>query len=287
MNDKPSKAIAQSPQMSSPSFTLQRLNKETQKKELAAEAAKTRCRICFKETAPVPRCFGHGGGGGGSNDGDGAENSSDERAAQDDGTLLSHSKQSIAETNGRMGLYEARQTDDTQTTSSNEKSFDPEVIAELITKELLLIQNDRESKALSIELQCAPSSLTLKEQRQLKKYMNAIIKEFNEFKKENKLSDDCLKISKDDQGNIISIRITMPTLALHDAFIQRLANNLVPTPSPKPQLKDDVKNEQHPSLKPLSMEPKLTKQKEIEKDKVDENEKQLSQTFSPFKLIPW
>jgi hypothetical protein len=35
------------------------------KKEQSAESMKTRCKICFKETSPNPKCFGHGGGGGG------------------------------------------------------------------------------------------------------------------------------------------------------------------------------------------------------------------------------
>ena len=47
----------------------------------------------------------------------------------------------------------------------------------------------------------------------------------------------------------------MPTLCLYDAFIQRLANNLVPIPSPKAQKK--MKSEERTlAPNPLSMEPK-------------------------------
>jgi hypothetical protein len=53
MNLKKRQSIAE-PQTSSTALTLQQLNKKKEKKEAAAEAAKSRCRICFKETAPTP-----------------------------------------------------------------------------------------------------------------------------------------------------------------------------------------------------------------------------------------
>lgn len=55
----------------------------------------------------------------------------------------------------------------------------------------------------------------------------------------------------------------------------------------KAQQKDESKNEQRCSQNPLSLEPKPTKPKEIEKDKINENEKQLTSTLSPFKMKPW
>ena len=56
------------PKISSAALTLQLLNKEVEKKESADEAAKVRCRTCFKEVAPKRLCSGHGGGGGGGGD---------------------------------------------------------------------------------------------------------------------------------------------------------------------------------------------------------------------------
>ena len=38
--------------------------KEAERKESAAEAAKSRCRVYFREIAPKRLCPGHGGGGG-------------------------------------------------------------------------------------------------------------------------------------------------------------------------------------------------------------------------------
>ena len=83
--------------------------------------------------------------------------------------------------------------------------------------------------------------------------MEAIIKEFNEFKEETHLSDECIQIIQDEEGNIRSLCITMPTLALYDAFIERLTNNLVPIPSPKAQEKDESQKTQRVALVPLSI----------------------------------
>ena len=41
-----------------------------------------------------------------------------------------------------------------------ESSFDPEIIAELIAKGLLLVDSDRESMTLTIKLLCEPNVLT-------------------------------------------------------------------------------------------------------------------------------
>ena len=48
--------------------------------------------------------------------------------------------------------------------------------------------------------------------------MEAIIKEFNEFKKENNLSDDCLQLIQNEEENILSLHITMPTLHLYNGY---------------------------------------------------------------------
>jgi len=103
----------------------------------------------------------------------------------------------------------------------------------LIDKGLLLVESDRESMTLTIKLLCDPNELTEEQRKELKKFMTAIIKEFNEFKEENYLSDDCVRITQDEKGNLLSLRIALPTLALYDAFIQQLANNLVPIPRNK------------------------------------------------------
>lgn len=275
----PASIASGEPKTSSSILILQQLNKEAEKKEAVAEAVKVRCRICFKETAPTPRCFGHGGGGGGG----GLGNTSEDKATPSaSGTQSSTQSEKITDT--EEWLSESNSMSDTELESTlDEKSFNPEIIAELIAKGLLLIDNDRESMTLSITLQCEPNSLTKEQRHELKKFMEAILKEFDEFKKENHLSNDCIKITHDEKGNILSLRITMPTLALYDAFIQRLANNLIPSPSPKIQ-KDEVIKDHNLAPNPFSMEPKSSSSHE----QIEEDEKK-QEIFnpSPFKMKPW
>jgi hypothetical protein len=283
-------------QTSSATVALQLLNKEkekikeAEKKESAAEAVKVRCKTCFKEIAPTPRCFGHGGGGGGGGD-SGSDKTSEETSSPGDDKALTKSGKVVETTDELIGDFAS-------IGASEELNFDPEIIAQLIANGLLLVDSDRESMTLTIKLLCEPNVLTEEQRDELKKFMEAIIKEFNEFKEENHLSDDCMKLVQDEKGNILSLRITMPTLALYDAFIQRLANNLVPIPNPKVQEKDEVTKEQRIAPSPLSMEPKptdkykLSKREEVEPNKniepkKAEEEEQKPFNPSPFNMKPW
>lgn len=178
-------------------------------------------------------------------------------------------------------------------------SFDPEIIADLIAKGLLLVDSDSMTLSLTIKLLCEPNALTEEQREELKKFMEAIIKEFNEFKEENNLSDDCMQMIQDEEGNILSLRINLPTLALYDAFIQRLANNLVSTSNLELQEKDEARKSQSVTPNPLSMElkpsnqdNKPSKQEEIEPNKAIEPRKtgeEDQETFnpSPFNMKPW
>lgn len=286
-------------QISSAALTLQLLNKEKEKikekekKEFADEAAKVRCRTCFKEIAPTRRCFGHGGGGGGGDGGSG--NTSEEKASSGEDKSLTKSGKIVETTDELIGQFASMED---REVLDLESSFDPEIIEQLIADGKLLVDSDRESMTLTIKLLCEPNELTEEQREELKKFIEAIIKEFNEFKEENNLSDDCLQLIQDEEGNIRSLRITMPTLALYDAFIQRLANNLVPIPSPKAQEKDEATKERSFAPNPLSMEPKpsnkSSKQEEIEQNKdiepkktENEGEEQVIFNPSPFNMKPW
>ncbi len=284
------------PKNSSASITLQLLNKEKEKnkeaenKEAAAEGAKQRCKTCFKEIAPKRLCSGHGGGGGGGDSATSSE-SSEEKASSGEEKSLTKPRKVVETTDEMIGEFGSEEHD-------SESSFEPEIIAELIAKGLLLVDSDRESMTLTIKVLCESSELTEEQRDELKKFMEAIIKEFNEFRDENRLSDDCMKIIQDAKGNILSLRITMPTLALYDAFIQRLANNLVPIPSPKAQEKDEVTKDQSIAPNPFSMEPKLSikdklskrdeikPDKDIEPEKAEEEEQEIFNP-SPFNMKPW
>ena len=284
------------PKISSAALTIQLLNKEkekskeAEKKESAAEAAKVRCRTCFKEIAPKRLCSGHGGGGGGS-DSTTSNKTTEEKSSLGEDNSLTNQTKAIETPGGIIGEFGSEEFD-------LESSFDPEIIAELIAKGLLLVESDRESMTLTIKLLCDPNELTEEQREELKKFMTAIIKEFNEFKEENHLSNDCIKTIQDEKGNLLSLRITLPTLALYDAFIQRLANNLVPVPR-EAQEKDEVTNYQSVAPNPLSMEPKPSDNDEsskrdeiednnnndIESKKTEEEEKTFNP--SPFNMKPW
>jgi hypothetical protein len=284
------------PKVSSVTLTLQLLNKEKEKnkeaenKESASDAAKVRCKTCFKEIAPKRLCSGHGDGGGG---GDSAtsDNASDEKAnSAEDKSLIKSGK--IVEATDEMFAAFASEA------LVLDSRFAPEIIADLIAKGLLLVDNDRDSLTLIIKLHCEPDFLTEEQRDELQKFMEAILTEFNAFKEENDLSIDCLEIVQDEKGHIASLRITMPTLALYDAFIQRLANNLVPIPGMKSQEKDEVTKAQSAAPNPLSREhrfsnkDKPSKREEVEPDqdmeaeKADE-EKQEIFNPSPFTMKPW
>lgn len=293
----PESTIADEPKISSTTLTLQLLtkekekNKEAEKKESAAEAAKVRCKVCFKEIAPKRFCSGHGGGGGGGGDSASSDKTSEEKASQGEDKSLTQPRKVVETTDALIDAFGAEEF-------ALESSFDPEIIADLIAKGLLLVDSDRESKTITIKLLCEPKVLTKEQRDELKKFIEAITKEFNAFKEENNLSENCIKISQDEKGNILSLHITMPTLALYDAFIQRLANNLVPISSLKAQERDEVTKERSLTPNPLSMEPKpsnkSSKQEEIEhsKDiepKKTENENEEQAILNPFSLNmkPW
>ncbi len=274
------------PQNSSASITLQLLNKEKQqikeaeKKEAAAEAAKVRCRTCFKEIAPKRLCSGHGGGNGG---GDSAtsDKTSEEKPTSGVDQSLTISNKVDETSDGILDGFGSEELD-------LESSFDPKIIEELIAKGLLLVENDRASMTLTIKLLCEPNVLTEEQRKEFKKFMEAIIKEFYEFKDENNLSNDCMSIIQDAEGNILSLRINMPTLALYDAFIQRLANNLVPVPNPKAQEREEVIKDQRVAPNPFSMQPKPSSSahEEVEGNEINENKEQEFNP-SPFKMKPW
>lgn len=258
------------PEAYSTALVLEQIRKQTEKEEAAAESAKLRCRVCFKEIAPTRRCFGHGGGGGGG-DGSGSANSSNESASQVDDNSLSKTDSLVDEAEELIAEFSSMEGSEGLDSDSllDEENFDPEIIAELIAKGLLVINNNRESMTLTIKLQCDPNSLSEEQREELKKFIGTIIKEFNAFKEEHQLSDDCINMIQDKGGNLVSLSISLPTLKLYDEFIQRLANNLVPAPNPKSPIKDKQKETKSFTPSPLPTKPKLSSnmQDEIKQNK--------------------
>ncbi|HAT8176141.1 TPA: hypothetical protein NHL35_001776 [Legionella pneumophila] len=277
---------ADEPKTSSIALALQQFRKEAEKKEAAEEGAKVRCPTCFKEIAPKRLCSGHGAGGSGGDSATSDKKTSEEKASPGEDKFLTKSGTVVGSEDELVGVFGSEELD-------LESGFDPEIIEKLIADGKLLVDSDRESMTLKLELQCDPNELTPKQRHELKKFMEAIINEFSEFKEENHLSDDCIQILQDEEGNIHSLRITMPTLALYDAFIQQLANNLVPVPSPKAQERDEVTKEQSFAPNPLSREPRPSNKDQSSTQEANEihnkSEDGEQEIFnpSPFNMKPW
>ncbi|ANN97182.1 TPA: hypothetical protein ACGAQA_002226 [Legionella pneumophila] len=282
----PESITADEPQTSSIALALQQFRKEAEKKEAAEEGAKVRCPTCFKEIAPKRLCSGHGAGGSGGDSATSDKKTSEEKASPGEDKFLTKSGKVVGSEDELVGVFGSEELD-------LESGFDPEIIEKLIADGKLLVDSDRESMTLKLKLQCDPNELTPKQRHELKKFMEAIINEFSEFKEENHLSDDCIQILQDEEGNIRSLRITMPTLALYDAFIQQLANNLVPVPSPKAQERDEVTKEQSFAPHPLSREPRPSNKDQSSTQEANEihnkSEDGEQEIFnpSPFNMKPW
>lgn len=257
-------------------------SKEVEKKESAAETAKVRCKVCFMEIAPKRLCSGHGSGSGGG-----------DSASSDKTTEEKASPGELVKTTELTGKFDSIEDSEALL---EEESFTPEIIAKLVAKGLLLVDSSRESKTITIKLHCGPNLLTKEQEEEVTKFMETITKEFNEFKEKNNLSDDCIEILKDEKGNILSLRITLPTLALYDAFIHQLANNLVPMHGMKEQERDEVTEERSFAPNPLSMKPnpanKSSKQEKIERNmyvepkKTEKEEEKQVFNPSPFNMKP-
>ena len=277
---------ADEPKISSIALALQQFRKETEKKEAAEEGAKVRCPTCFKEIAPKRLCSGHGAGRSGGDSTTSDKKTSEEKATPGEDKFLTKSGKVVGSEDELVGVFGSEELD-------LESGFDPEIIEKLIADGKLLVDSDRESMTLKLELQCDSNELTPKQRHELKKFMEVIINEFSEFKEENHLSDDCIQILQDEEGNIHSLRITMPTLALYDAFIQQLANNLVPVPSPKAQERDEVTKEQSFAPNPLSREPRPSNKDQSSTQEANEihnkSEDGEQEIFnpSPFNMKPW
>lgn len=273
------------PKDSSTSLALQRFRKETEK-EAAAESAKARCKICFKETAPTPRCFGHGGGG--SSGGGGKRVSPvihQKKNCDGDAKSLIKTYQSVGDTedlSGAFGLIEGNEGPGAEVQLDKE-SYDPEVIAELVIKGLLIVATDCESMTLEITLQCAPNSLSIEQKEELKIYKR-YHQEFNAFKEQHQLSDDCINMIQDEEGNILSLRISLPTLKLYNEFIQELANNLLPPQNQKLQTKEEQTESKSSVPAPLSMKPKpsLKSTPDVQDETIENKEKnEALELFNP------
>lgn len=235
-------------------LTPEQINKEKQQQDAASEDMKTRCKICFRETSPRRQCGGHGGGGGG-----GGGESSDPSARND----TSNASQANSTIRGPASsipheiLEGGWDKEAAAEFEIDEESFNPEVIADLLERNLISIDNDRELETLTIKLRFNPENLTQEENDQFTKFVNSIVKQLEAFKEENGIAASCKKIELNNKGNILSLRVVLPTTKLYDAFIQRLATNLLPAPHFNRD--QQTKPEHQQSINPLNVHPLSTK----------------------------
>ena len=186
------------------------------------------CSICRANRIPPP-CKGHGGKGGGGGAGGG---DSEEKAGKSDHQSSVNVPGQLVDAVGQP-VYAVTQVMDggdlLLQPELNEKIFNSEVISDLLSKELLLIDNDRNSGILTVKLRYSFGLLSEERRDALKNFVDAILKELRDFKKENGISASCAAMENDNERDFTSLRITLPKPGLYDAFIQRLASkNLLP-----------------------------------------------------------
>lgn len=221
--------------MESQSQLQQKIKKDLMQ-QLAFAQSRPTCRQCWKYTDRKGglQCYGHGGSDVGVDNDAGVASSGKSIASGDaDGKGVSHELGEEASIDAVLADLSVSD----QLAFLKNFVFDRGVISELLEMKLLVVTNDSEIGMLTIKLQCDPSRLSLEQQREFKKFVNAVVlQELEQFKKANGIKMDCCKIEKNKDSQIKAITISLPTAALYDAFIQRLANkNLLPLDVLQPQ----------------------------------------------------
>jgi len=179
------------------------------KREQAAESNTIYCTICHFPILRC-RCISVGGGGGGGEETDEKLDSESKTSATLVGKLSEMASQFGAAVMEAIGGG-----------SSKKKShqiagvmFNTDVISDLLSMKSLLIQNNRDSGILTIKLLCVP----VEKRKDVDKFIEAILKQLDEFKKDKGIVADCIK--RDNDG---SLYITLSPPKMYDEFIQLLA----------------------------------------------------------------
>lgn len=166
------------------------------------------CGIC-RAYKSLKRCEGHGGGASGGNK-QGAESS------------------------------------DSKTLSNTPPAFNPIVISTLLAEQLLDIDSNRYNGVFTIQLQCKPEHLSNEQKDELEKYIECVLNELEEFKKEHDITADCKPIFQSANGKLLSLSVKLPT-ELNEQFLIHLNNkNLLVTTSNVNLQDDDRPTEEKP-----------------------------------------
>ena len=231
-------------------------NKIQLAREAMADKAKPRCRVCGKyaDKKTSPQCFGHGGGSGSS------DSSSESSSTRKDRGLDNSDNKTTAAPNPSVEVNTGSAVELSYGFKHqfDGKPFNDEMISELLSARLLLIDNNSELGTLTIKLLCNAKDLSLEQRNEFNNFVNEILKELEEFKIENDLSQNCKLIEQDKEGNILSLRIALPTLQLYDDFIKRLASKkLLPVQNIQQNEERVVYPEKlnHFNVVPFSMQP--------------------------------
>lgn len=147
--------------------------------------------------------------------------------------------------------------------------FNTDIISDMLSENQLSIDNYISYSTLRITMK--PEWLSTNVSAELRRYIDAILKELEEFKKEHGLSDNCITFLKDSKGNLLSLRINIPDASLHQEFIARLSNkNLLPNQiKNSPEKANYEKGMNHFLTKRPSPRPSSKKKKDDMEDEVN------------------
>ncbi|VVC75506.1 hypothetical protein AQUSIP_07960 [Aquicella siphonis] len=256
-------------------------NDHRAKKDLLTLAIeKNPCSICRANRIPPP-CKGHGGGGGGSSGGSSESDSALTRSGEV--TMKPQSPDETAVT--RSGMPDIYASDQSIIERLTPYSFDSEMISDLLSRQLLSIDHDADKGILRI--QSLSHLLSESQKNGLRQYINTILKELQKFRHENGIQSECHEIRNDRDGHFISLTIALPSPALHQAFIQKLAEkNLLPKQNihqePGKKIRYPAGMDLFRPEGPLNTRPSPGQAKRTEPE--EENEQQ--QKWTPFKTRP-
>jgi hypothetical protein len=185
---------------------------------------KNKCHICFKNKGgPVgPFCGWHGKTGGGSS-GSGSGESAGEThgvsgSAKHEKVNFSARPENTSKASADGALANA---DRTLTLNPLDIKFNQDIISDMLANKTLVIDNNPELGTLRIT--CLLKHLSKSQHLELDKYLNALLRAFEQFKDENQVNGARVQVRRDE------FIISLPKPGLYDKFIAKLAAmNLLP-----------------------------------------------------------
>lgn len=248
------------------------------------------CNICLRHKGgPIgPYCNGHAKSGGGSSSSSSSGGGSGESVKES--AVLSASP-NHAKANHPVH-YEGKHqhvlnevlSEHAIALNSLDIKFNHEIISEMLANKLLIIDNNPELGTLRIAL--TTNHLTAEQSTELRKYTNAILLAFDQFKADKGIDRVKPKIQRDHQtGQITSLIIQLPTLELYNQFIVQLAAlNLLPQQAINPSNEANYsKNTNHFNQTPLLTRPENSHRKNDDTE-IDKTQAQKGRKPNPFDI---